>query len=210
MAKQPTSRAQPEDALRVVPTAGCEIIPPMSQRSRAGSEDDRRRFVADPDAVAALGLTFEQLSDPDVRAVVIRHEHPELEQALTEDRREIEGGGGPMNPRLHLKLHEVVATQLWDDSPPEVWDTAVRLLDGGYERHEILHMLARPVSDQIWEALHDERPYDLERHVAALKALPGSWERERATRTATRRHQDARAQAHRAARSARRQNRRPR
>jgi len=210
MAKQPTSRAQPEDALRVVPTAGCEIIPPMSQRSRAGSEDDRRRFVADPDAVAALGLTFEQLSDPDVRAVVIRHEHPELEQALTEDRREIEGGGGPMNPRLHLKLHEVVATQLWDDSPPEVWDTAVRLLDGGYERHEILHMLARPVSDQIWEALHDERPYDLERHVAALKALPGSWERERATRTATRRHQDARAQARRAARVARRRNRRPR
>ena len=31
-----------------------------------------------------------------------------------------------MNPRLHLKMHEIVATQLWDDSPPEVWDTAAR------------------------------------------------------------------------------------
>jgi hypothetical protein len=122
----------------------------------------------------------------------------------------IEGPDGSVNPRLHLKLHEVVAAQLWDDSPSEVWDTAVRLLDAGYERHEILHMLARPVSDQIWAALHDERPYDLERHVAALKALPGSWERERTTRTATRRHQDARAQARRAARTARRRNRRPR
>ena len=36
----------------------------------------------------------------------------------------------------------------------------MRLRDAGYERHEILHMLARPVSEQIWGAPHDERPYD--------------------------------------------------
>ncbi len=189
-------------------TAACDTIPGMSRRSDARGEDDRRRFVADPDVLGALDLTFGQLSDPDVRSVVIRHEHPEFEQALKEDRRQIEGADGPMNPRLHLKLHEIVATQLWDDSPPEVWDTAVRLLDAGYERHEILHMLARPVSDQIWEALHDERPYDHERHAAALNALPGSWERERTTTTTTTRHDDARKQARRAARAARQRNRR--
>jgi hypothetical protein len=180
-------------------------MPAMSQRSH----DDRRRFVADPDALAALGLTFEQLSDPDVRSLVIRHAHPELEEALKAGRREIDGNDGPMNPRLHLTMHEIVATQLWEDSPPEVWDTAVRLLDAGYERHEILHMLGRLVSDQVWEALHDERPYDHERHVAALDALPGSWERERTTETAARRHDDARKQARRAARAARQRNRRP-
>ena len=114
-----------------------------------------------------------------------------------------------MNPGLHLAMHEIVATQLWDDSPPEVWDTAARLLDAGYERHEILHMLGRLVSDQVWEALHDERPYDRERHVAALQALPGSWERERTTKTAIRRHDDARKRARRAARAARQRNRRP-
>ena len=181
----------------------------MSQRSRARDEGDRRRFVADPDALAALGFTLEQLSDPDVRSVVIRHEHPEFEEALKDGRREIEGSDGPMSPRLHLTMHEVVATQLWDDSPPEVWDTAVRLRDAGYERHEILHMLARPVSEQIWGALHDERPYDHQRHLAALKALPGAWERERTARTAARRHDDARKQARRAARAARQRNRRP-
>ena len=183
----------------------------MSQRSHARGEDDRRRFVADPDVRAALDLTFEQLSDPDVRSVVIRHEHPEFEEALKEGRREIEGSDGAMNPRLHLTMHEIVATQLWDESPSEVWDTAARPRDAGYERHEILHMLARPVSEQVWGALHDERPYDHERHVAALQALPGSWERER-ERTAScsaRRHDDARKQAHRAARAARRRNRRP-
>ena len=142
-------------------------------------------------------MKLEQLSDPDVRSVVIRHEHPEFEEALKAGRRELEGSEGPMNPRLHLTMHEVVATQLWDDSPPEVWDTAVRLRDAGYERHEILHMLASPVSDHIWGALHDQRPYDHERHVAALLALPGSWERERTARTSARRQDDARKQARR-------------
>jgi hypothetical protein len=181
----------------------------MSQRSGARREVDRRRFVADPDALAALGLKVEQLSDPDLRSVVIRHQHPELDEALRDGHTEIELSDGPMNPRLHLELHGIVATQLWDDSPPEVSDTAVRLLDAGYARHEILHMLAGPMVEQIWGALHDERPYERERHVAALQALPGSWERERTTKAAAKRHNDARKQARRAARAARQRNRRP-
>jgi hypothetical protein len=39
-------------------------------------------------------------------------------------------------------------------------------------------MLAGPVVDQVWAALHDERPYDRELHVNALQALPGSLDRE--------------------------------
>ena len=64
-------------------TTACETIPAISQRSHARREDDRRRFVADPDLLAALDLTFGRLSDPDVRSVGIRHEHPGFEQALT-------------------------------------------------------------------------------------------------------------------------------
>jgi len=182
----------------------------MSSQSDADREEQRRRFVAGPDALAALSVEVEQLSDPDVRSLVIRHEHPEFEEALKEAQDEIEGPGGPMNPRLHLAMHEIVASQLWEDSPPEVWATAARLLEEGYERHEILHMLGRLVSDQVWEGLHDARPYDRERHVAALRALPGSWERERTARRAAGRHDDGRKQARRAARAARRRNRRPR
>jgi hypothetical protein len=181
----------------------------MSPQSVADRDGQRRRFVADQDVLAELGVGIEQLSDPDTRSLVIRHEHPEFEEALKEGRREIEGPSGPMNPRLHLAMHEIVATQLWDDSPPEVWDTVVRLLEGGYERHEILHMLGRLATDQVWEALHEKRPYDREHHVAALQALPGPWERERTVKTAAGRHEDARKQARRAARAARRRNRRP-
>lgn len=182
----------------------------MAKRSSGRAEDERRLFVADPDALEAFGLQIDQLRDPDVRAAVIRFEYPEFAEALHKGHGELKLGDGPVNPRLHLALHEVVATQLWDDSPPEVWDTALRLLEAGYERHEILHMLAGPLVDQVWGALQDERPYDREGHLDALRALPGSWERERTTRTATKRHDDARKQSRRAAQAACRANRRPR
>jgi hypothetical protein len=181
----------------------------MSRQPPGPSQIDRRQFVADADVLAALGVGVEELADPDTRALAIRNEHPEFEDALKKGIDEVDLGDGPMNPRLHLAMHEIVAAQLWDDSPPEVWETAVRLLGAGYERHEILHMLGRPVSDQIWAALREERPYDPERHVATLRALPGSSEQERVSRTSVRRHNDAQKQARRNARAARRRNRRP-
>jgi hypothetical protein len=181
----------------------------MAEKSPEPDQVGRRQFVADPAALAALDMRLEDLRDPDMRSLVIQQEHPELEAALDSGLDEIDLGYGPMNPRLHLVMHEVVATQLWDDSPPEVWTTAVRLLKADYERHEVLHMLMRPVSDQVWSTLHDDRPYDHARHVAALDALPGSWERERATRRLAAQHSNARQQARKRQRQARRRSRRP-
>jgi hypothetical protein len=88
-------------------------------------------------------------------------------------------GGVRMNPRLHIAMHELVANQLWHNDPAEVWETAQRLRALGYDRHEIFHMLATAASGEMWRALHDRKPYNRERHLAALKALPASWERER-------------------------------
>ena len=51
--------------------------------------------------------------------------------------------GNELNPRFHLSVHEIVATQLADDDPPEVWATAQRLRQLAYGGHEILHMLGR-------------------------------------------------------------------
>lgn len=172
------------------------------------NEDQRARhqFVADPAVMAQLELRLEDLADENVRAVVIRAEHPEFEQALKAGVREFDGPNGPINPRLHLLMHGIVATQLWDNTPPEVWETATRLLDCGYERHEILHMLGWPVAAQTWEAWHDERAYDRDAHVAALEALPASWERERgAMRLAREQHATRRLDASAARRRARRQ-----
>ncbi len=139
-------------------------------------EHDRRLAFAIP-PIADPDEDTQQLdpADRDERALLIRAAHPELDtEAET-----VLLDGSEMNPRLHLTLHEIIATQLVDDEPPEVWATAQRLRKLGYGRHEILHMLSAAMARQLWAALHDQRGYDPVEHRAALDALPESWERAR-------------------------------
>jgi Domain of unknown function (DUF1841) len=138
----------------------------------------RRAFAIPPATGEFDGIDLSELdpADPDDRTTLIEAEHPEMPQ----DEDEIVGpDGSTFNPRLHVAMHEVVAKQLWDGDPSEVWATARRLLGLGYERHEILHMLAHIVSAQVYDALARHQPYDRDRHLAALAALPDSWEAER-------------------------------
>jgi Domain of unknown function (DUF1841) len=140
------------------------------------TDRDRRLVFAIP-PIADAGEDIRRLdpSDPDERSLLIRAAHPELDtdaETVTVDGRET-------NPRLHLAIHEVVATQLVDNEPPVVWATAQRLRRLGYGRHEILHMLGAAMTPQLWAAVHDQREYDPDEHRAALDALPESWEHER-------------------------------
>jgi hypothetical protein len=45
----------------------------------------------------------------------------------------------------------------------------------GYERHDVLHMLASTMSDELWQTLHEKTAYDHARHVRSLRALAESW-----------------------------------
>lgn len=147
-------------------------------------------------------------TDEDDRSILLEAAHPELDTSAETTR----VAGQEMNPRLHLVMHEIVAKQLVDLDPPEVWETARRLRGLGYGQHEILHMLGGAMSAQIWGALHEQREYDREVHVAALAALPESWERQRpgapgppASRAS---HADEAKRRRKAQRTARRANRR--
>jgi hypothetical protein len=151
-------------------------------------------------------------ADPDDRALLFRAAHPELDAAITDGRETAVIDGQEINPRLHLAIHEIVANQLIGGDPPEVWATAQRLRQLGYDRHEVLHMLGRAMSGQLWQGLQGPSGYDHAAHVAALEALPDSWERQRmggpalpASRAA---HADQDKKRRRAARAARRRNRR--
>jgi hypothetical protein len=160
--------------------------------------------IADPDA----GTEWLDPADADDRALLIRAAHPELDtEAET-----VVVEGREMNPRLHLTIHEIVATQIMDDDPPEVWATAQRLHGLGYGRHEILHMLGAAMTPQLWAALHDQSEYDLDEHRAALDALPESWERDRpggaAPPVARAAHASEVKKRRKAERAARRRNRR--
>ena len=141
-------------------------------------ELDRRAWAVPPGRgrLGEIELALLHPDDPDDRGILIRAEHPELEEALEADLDTVRVGGHDVNPRLHLALHEAIANQLWEDDPPEVWQTAKRLLGIGYERHEVLHMLASTMTEELWQALQDRRPYDRARHVRSLQALPGDWE----------------------------------
>ena len=140
---------------------------------------DRRRFAvqASDGEVDGIELTYLDPDDPDDRHLLILAEHPELAEAMEDGIEEVEIEGQVVSPSMHITLHEMVANQLWDDDPPETWSTAERLVGLGYERHEVLHMLASVASDSIWRAMHEQEPFDLERFVGELNELPGSWER---------------------------------
>jgi hypothetical protein len=145
----------------------------------ANDTEQRHHFAAPP----ALGvfddvdLALLDPADPDERSFLIRAEHPELAGALEREEDEVAVDG--VNPRLHLTIHEIIATQLWDNDPPEVWQTAKRLIAADYERHEILHMLGSALTSEIWHVLSERRPDDGDRYLDALAALPASWEAQR-------------------------------
>jgi hypothetical protein len=151
--------------------------------SSGTSSAERLSLIGSEKALASLGVGVEDLADPDVRAAVIRADHPELDRALREGKDELIIDGEPISIRLHLTVHQVLANQLADDDPCEVYLTGRRLLAAGYERHEVLHMLTAPIVEQVFASLSGGEDYDRDRHVAALAALPGSWERRRTQRT---------------------------
>jgi hypothetical protein len=121
-------------------------------------------------------------ADPDERrdlslAELIEHEHPELVAAIADGRELVRvADGHEISPGMHLAVHEIVAEQILGDDPREMWVTAVRLGNQGYDRHEILHMLASTVSHQVFGMLGKSRPYDHARHLEELAALPATWE----------------------------------
>jgi hypothetical protein len=167
------------------------------------SDDERRLF-----AVPALSGQFDGIElgllDPDDehdRTILVLAEHPELRSAIESGRDTIHHHGRVVDPQLHLAMHEIVANQLLADEPPEMWDTAKRLTNAGYERHEVLHMLASAVTADVYSALHDKQSHDPARTRAALAALPGLWERQLeeipAERHANRAEQRAAARKHR-------------
>jgi hypothetical protein len=145
--------------------------------SREEDADARRRFACPHRRGRFEGLELELLDpgDPDDRRVLIEAEHPELRKALRRGDDEILLHGQPMSPRLHITFHEIVANQLWNDDPPDVWRTVLRLSELGHERHEILHMLCSVVAREVWTVQTLGRPGDPDRYAAALDELPDSY-----------------------------------
>ncbi len=134
-------------------------------------DDVERELLAIPDVEGTYdGIDLNTLDplDPDDRSIMIRAEHQDPDPALHD-------AATASDPDLHLAVHEIIANQLLDNEPPQVWQTARRLMALGHEEHVVLHMLGFAMSAQIFSALREQRPYDPAEYRRALDALPDSW-----------------------------------
>jgi hypothetical protein len=137
---------------------------------------DRRSWAVPSGHGIYQDLDLERLdpADEDQRVFLIEAQHPEFEDALRNDE-EMIAGGEPVNPRLHVTLHQVVANQLTADDPPETWQAVQRLAGLGYDWHNIMHMIAAVVTDDLYEILGERRRFDVADYARRLSKLPGDW-----------------------------------
>lgn len=105
---------------------------------------------------------------------LIEAQHTEFEDALRGSE-EVIVGGQPFSPRLHIAMHQVVASQLLADHPPEAWQTGQRLSGLGYDWHNVMRMIAGVVSDDIHQAMNEQRRLDPGDYARRLSELPGDW-----------------------------------
>ena len=101
-------------------------------RYGAGVEESERRGFAVL-AAGAADLGWADAGEEGGRRELIEAAHPGLASALDSGVHEVIVGGQLVNAALHVSLHEIVATQLWNDDPAELWHTAVRLTALGYD-----------------------------------------------------------------------------
>lgn len=132
---------------------------------------DRRTFAMPYSSTTIDGEDFDHLdpADPDERGLLIKGEHPEYHDALADP--SFDGEMDGHSPRLHLTMHEIIANQLWDNDPPEVWQAAQRLRDNGMDRHDILHELLGVMIEHMHPVLTNKVPFDGDAYRRDLDGL---------------------------------------
>lgn len=67
---------------------------------------------------------------------------------------------------------EVIEDQMRMNDPPETRQTYERLLAEGFPSEEAYNLIGTAVVSEVFSVLNDDEPYDRERYVRALHALP--------------------------------------
>jgi hypothetical protein len=84
--------------------------------------------------------------------------------------------GGTMkmeeNPYLKSAILEVVDNQLKANDPPETRKTLMRLIAEGHSEDDARNLIGCIVASEMFDVLKQQEPFNLERFVNSLKALP--------------------------------------
>lgn len=78
----------------------------------------------------------------------------------------------PNRDMLRRQMLEVVENQLRDNDPPETRATMERLVEEGHSTSEAKRMIACVVVAEMFRVVKSQQPYDKNRFVAGLRALP--------------------------------------
>lgn len=73
---------------------------------------------------------------------------------------------------VNQAISEIVDTQYRENSPPQVRQTAERLIASGYTGEEAFALLGCALSREMFEVLGSERCFDEARYIANLDKLP--------------------------------------
>lgn len=76
-----------------------------------------------------------------------------------------------VNPFIHQVIHEIVENQIKENNPPETRITFERLMNSGYDRHDVIHKIGTVVMEEVYEVMKQKKPYNEKRFVARLKQL---------------------------------------
>ncbi len=76
------------------------------------------------------------------------------------------------NPYLGAAFLEVVDNQLRDNDPPETKETLERLMSEGYSAEKAKDLIAQAVAVESYIIMKTQTPFNRERFVRNLKALP--------------------------------------
>ena len=78
----------------------------------------------------------------------------------------------PNREMVRRQMLEVVENQLRDNDPPETRATLHRLVAEGHSTSEAKRLIACVVVAEMFHVMKDRQPYDRDRFVAGLRALP--------------------------------------
>lgn len=102
------------------------------------------------------------------------NDHPEYKRMIDEGNLPdeiVDEEGNAMSPRAHLAMHQIVERQLASNKPRGVVDIERRLLALGVSRHDVRHIIATAMSDEMWHVMKGHRPFDERRYLNELQRL---------------------------------------
>ena len=76
------------------------------------------------------------------------------------------------NEKLREQIFEIIKNQLRDNDPPETKATYDRLRKQGYDDFKTRQLIGQCLSIELFDVMKFGKPYNNDRYVNNLKALP--------------------------------------